>query len=81
MGNGMNIQLPLGGFGPEAGDQFCFTWWNIAEGARVWIEHRGRWRAGILAGLGRSYVEVESKGRGGRRHRVRKSDSELRRRR
>jgi hypothetical protein len=76
----MNLQLPLVGFGPEAGDAFRFTWWNTAEGVAVWIEHRGRWRAGRVLSRGRKYVEVEIEDAGMRRHPVRKSYSELMRR-
>jgi len=75
-----NKQLPLAGFGPDAGDGFRFTWWNTAEGARAWIEHRGNWRAGVVIGRGRKYVEVAIETRGGRRQRVRKPYPELRRR-
>ena len=55
----MTAQLPLEGFGPDAGDPFRFTWWNTRERDRVWVEHRGRWRAGVIVGRGRKYVEVE----------------------
>ena len=34
---------------------------DTAEGARVWIEHRGRWRAGVIVRRGREYVRVEIK--------------------
>lgn len=75
----MTAQVPLDGFGPDASDPFRFTWWNTAEGARVWIEHRGRWRAGVIARRGREYVRVEIETRGGRHTRVRKLYSDLRR--
>ncbi len=69
----------LPGFGPEAGDSFRFTWWNTLAGAPVWIEHRGRWRTGVIVGRGREYVRVEIDTWGGSRTRVRKLYSELRR--
>ncbi len=75
-----NKQLPLAGLGPAIDDGFRFTWWNTAEGARVWIEHRGRWRAGVVIARGRKYVTVAIETRGARRRRVRKPYSELRRR-
>jgi len=53
------------------------AWWNTAEGAAVWIEHRGAWREGVIIGRGRKYVEVAVSGAGGRRLRVRKLYSEL----
>lgn len=70
-------QLALEGLGPEAGDQFRFTWWTTRDGDRVWIEHRGRWRAGVIAGRGRERVRIEIEMRGGRRICVRKLYSEL----
>ncbi len=77
MGNYAPQALP--GFGPDAGDCFAFTWWTTAEGARVWIEHRGRWRQGVIVWRGRKYVVVAIEARGGRHTRVRKLYSELRR--
>jgi hypothetical protein len=65
--------------GSDAGDPFRFTWWNTADGAEVWIEHRGGWRAGVVIGRGRKYVEVAIAGSKGKRRRVRKLYSELRR--
>src|SRR5262249_26453404 len=41
-------QLSLAGLGPELDDGFRFTWWNARSGAAVWIEHRRRWRAGVM---------------------------------
>ncbi|MFI5351355.1 MAG: hypothetical protein ACHQZS_00185 [Candidatus Binatales bacterium] len=70
----------LSGLGPDAGDGFRFTWWNTADGAEVWIEHRGRWRAGVVIGRARKYVEVAIVGGGGRCRRIRKLYTELRRR-
>lgn len=81
LGAQSDIQLPLAGLGPDLRDPFRFTWHNTRIGAEVWIEHRGRWRAGIVAGRGRKYVEVTIEGAGGRRLHVRQSYSELRRRR
>lgn len=72
-------QLSLPDFGPDADDPFRFTWWNTADGARVWIEHRGRWCAGVVITRRRKYVEVAIVDGGGRRRRVRKPYSELRR--
>jgi hypothetical protein len=54
----MTTQRALPGFGPEPDDGFRFTWWNTREGAAVWIEHRGRWRAGVVLGLGRKRAAV-----------------------
>lgn len=71
----------LPGFGPEVGDPFRFTWWNTRAGAPVWVEYRGRWRAGVIVGRGRKYVTVETAGWRGRSRCVRKLYSELRRRR
>jgi hypothetical protein len=53
-----HAQLPLPGLGPELDDGFRFTWWNTREGAAVWIEHQGRWRAGVVVGLGRKRAAV-----------------------
>jgi hypothetical protein len=72
-------QHALLNFGPDARDGFRFTWWNTADGARVWIEHHGHWCAGIIVGRGREYVEVAIEGVRGQRRRVRKPYSELRR--
>jgi hypothetical protein len=79
MGNYSVQSLP--GFGPEASDPFRFTWWMTRDGDQVWIEHRGRWREGVIVGRGRERVMVAIAGTGGRRRRVRKPYSELRRRR
>ena len=38
----------LPGFGPDVRDTFRFSWWNTPEGARVWIEHCGAWREGVI---------------------------------
>jgi len=75
----MKAQLALAGQGPAASDDFRFTWWNTQQCAAVWIEHRGSWRQGIIVERGREYVRVEIETRAGRRRRVRKSYSELRR--
>jgi len=72
-------QAALPGLGPDAGDPFRFTWWNTSDGAQVWIEHRGSWRAGVVIGRGRKYVEVAIETRVGRRRLVKKLYSELRR--
>jgi hypothetical protein len=74
-------QGALPGFGPDATDPFRFTWWNTRAGDAVWIEHRGRWRAGVVMSRGRKYVEVAVAGAGKRQHRYRKLYRELRRRR
>ena len=76
----MIAQLPLAGLGPDASDLFRFTWFTTRDSDRVWIEHRGRWRAGVIVGHGRQRVTVAIESAGGRRLRVRKSYSELRRR-
>jgi hypothetical protein len=77
----MNGQLALQGLGPEVGDPFRFTWWTTADGAEVWIEHRGRWHAGVVMNRGRKRVEVAIAAAGGRRRLVSKTYSGLRRRR
>ena len=74
-----SAQPALPGFGPDAGDGFVFTWWTTPEGARVWIEHRGRWRAGVIVWRGRKYVVVSVETLGGRHKRISKLYSELRR--
>jgi hypothetical protein len=74
-------QRPLRFAGPDAGDPFRFTWWNTPEGAAVWIEHRGRWRAGVVVGLGRCRALVAIEATGFKRLMVPKPYSELRRRR
>ena len=74
-------QRPLPGFGPDSGDEFRFTWWNTQVGDSVWIENRGRWRPGVVTGLGREFVTVAVAGVGKRQHRYRKLYRELRRRR
>ena len=53
-----HAQRPLPGLGPELDDGFRFTWWNTREGAAVWIKHPGRWRAGVVVGLGRKRAAV-----------------------
>jgi hypothetical protein len=60
----VSAQLALKGLGPDAGDPFRFTWHNTRIGAAVWIEHRGRWRAGVVVGLGwkRATVAIEASG-------------------
>lgn len=73
-------QLALAGFGPAADDPFRFTWWNTREGAAVWIEHRGRWRAGVVIGLGRKRVAIAIEAEGFTRLLVDKPYNELRRR-
>ncbi|HUO04416.1 MAG TPA: hypothetical protein VMU16_04380 [Candidatus Binataceae bacterium] len=75
----MNKQGELPGFGPDARDAFRFTWHNTMLGARVWVEHRGKWRAGEVAGRGRQYATVAIESASGRRRRVRKLYAELRR--
>jgi hypothetical protein len=72
-------QQALPGLGPDAGDPFRFTWWTTRIGVEVWIEHRKRWRAGVIVGRGREHVIVAIAGAGGRHRRVRKSYSELQR--
>jgi hypothetical protein len=72
-------QRPLPGFGPDYGDEFRFTWWNTQVGDPVWIEDRGRWRPGVVKGLGREFVQVEIESRDGRRLRVSRRYTELRR--
>jgi hypothetical protein len=57
----MNEQLALSDLGPNASDAFRFNWWTIREGAPVWIEHRGRWRAGVVVGLGRKRALIAIK--------------------
>ena len=78
---GVCEQASLPGFGPDAGDPFRFTWHTTRIGAEVWIEHRGKWRAGIVVGRGRKYVAVEIEAAGFKRLVVAKPYSELRRRR
>jgi hypothetical protein len=73
-------EISLSGLGPEAGDPFRFTWWNAADGARVWVEVRGSWRQGVIVSRGRKSVEVEVESAGDRHRRVTKLYSELRRR-
>lgn len=67
------------GLGPDGGDAFRFTWWTTPIGARVWVEDRGSWRAGVVVRRGRKYVEVELAGAARQRRQVRKPYSELRR--
>jgi hypothetical protein len=74
-------QAALPGFGPDAGDPFRFTWHNTRIGAAVWIEHRGRWRAGVAVGLGRKRAAVAIEAAGFKRLIVAKSYNRLRRRR
>ncbi len=77
----MTTQPTLPGFGPAADDGFRFTWWNTAEGARVWSEHRGRWRHGIIVERGRTRATVRIAAASGKSFSVAKPYSELRRRR
>jgi len=72
-------QFALNGLGPDAGDPFRFTWWTTRDGDRVWVRHRGRWRAGVIVERGREYVRLEIETPDGRSTRVRKLYSELRR--
>jgi hypothetical protein len=74
-------QLSLAGLGPDAGDAFRFTWHTTREGAAVWIEHRGRWRAGVVIGLGRKRAAVSIEAVGFKCLIVAKLYTELRRRR
>ena len=74
-------QPTLPGFGPADDDGFRFTWWNTREGAAVWIEHRGRWRAGVVVRLGRKRAAVALDSADFKRLSVARSYSELRRRR
>jgi len=74
-------QLALKGLGPELDDGFRFTWWNTREGAAVWIENRGRWRAGAVIGLGRRRALVAIEAASFKRATVAKPYSKLRRRR
>jgi hypothetical protein len=71
----------LPGFGPDPRDPFRFTWWNARVGAAVWIQHRERWRAGVVVGLGRKRAAVAIEAAGFKRIVVAKSYGELRRRR
>ena len=72
-------QTALPGLGLDAGDRFRFTWWTTRDGDRVWVRHRGRWRAGVIVERGREYVRLEIETPDGRSTRVRKLYSELRR--
>jgi hypothetical protein len=81
MSSAQHKQLTLPTLGPEVGDGFRFTWWNTREGAAVWIEHRGRWRAGVVVGLGRRRAAVAIEVAGFRRLIIEKSYNQLRRRR
>lgn len=74
-------QLTLAGLGPELDDGFRFTWWNTREGAAVWIEHRGRWRSGVVVGLGPRRATVAIEAAGFKRLVIAKSYSQLWRRR
>lgn len=74
-------QHALPGFGPPTDDPFRFTWWNTVEGARVWIAHRRRWRAGVVIGLGRKRAAVAIEASGFKRLVVATPYNELRRRR
>jgi hypothetical protein len=74
-------QQALRGLGPELDDGFRFTWWTTRDGDRVWVEHRCRWRAGVIVGRGRERVTVAIAGADSGRRSVRRSYSELRRRR
>ena len=67
--------------GPAADDPFRFTWHNTQMGAAVWIEHRGRWRAGVVVGLRRKRAAVAIEAAAFRRVIVEKSYNQLRRRR
>ena len=73
-------QLSLASFGPDVRDGFRFTWFIAAEGAPVWIEHRGAWRAGVIVHRARKYVTVMLPGLKGRTRYVRREYGELRRR-
>jgi hypothetical protein len=75
----MTTQPTLPGLGPDQRDPFRFTWWNTLADAPVWIEHRGRWREGVVVARGRKYVEVEIAGGNGRCRHIGKPYSELRR--
>ena len=77
----ITTQPALPGFGPADDDGFRFTWWNTREGAAVWIEHHGRWRAGVLVRLGRKRAAVAIEIASFKRLIVVKSYTELRRRR
>ncbi len=76
-----HAQHTLPGLGPNADDCFRFTWWNTREGAAVWIEHRERWRAGVVVGLGRKRAAVAIEAAGFKRLVVATPYSELRRQR
>jgi hypothetical protein len=80
MRRAVNGQLSLPSYGPDAADPFRFTWWSTREGAACWIEHHGRWRAGVIVQRGRKYVRVVLTERGGRTVHVRRRYGELRRR-
>jgi hypothetical protein len=67
--------------GPNTGDPFRFTWWNTRESVALWIEHRGRWRAGVVVALGRKRAAVAIETAGFTRLIVVKSYGQLRRRR
>jgi hypothetical protein len=69
------------GLRPDAADAFHFDWWTTRERAAVWIEYRGRWRAGVIVGRGRRNAQVVITAAKAKRLTVAKPDSELRRRR
>jgi hypothetical protein len=75
-----STQTALPKFGPEVDDRFRFTWWNTAEKAPVWIEYRGRWRAGVVIGRGRKRALVAIEADGFNRLLVAKSYNQLCRR-
>ena len=76
----MSGQLALPVIGPDAGDEFRFTWWNTREGAACWVGYRGSWRAVIVVHRGRESVTVMLTGLRGRAGYLRRGYGELRRR-
>jgi hypothetical protein len=73
-------QLALKTLGPDAQDNFRFTWHNTLLEAACWVEYRGSWRPGVIADRGRRFVSVALVGVKGRNRCVRREYSELRRR-
>ena len=51
-------QSALPGFGPADATAFASLGATRRVGAAVWMEHRGRWRAGVVVGLGRKRAAV-----------------------
>lgn len=72
-------QTALPGLGPDADDRFRFTWWTTPIGGEVWVERRGECVKGRIVGRGRFYVNVEVISGHGKRRRVKRLYSQLRR--